>query len=242
MNDCSNIIIYAGPSVYGLDQELLNQFDVRDPVVCGDIFRAIEQEPKAIAIIDGMFGDIRSVWHKEILYALEKNIPVYGAASLGALRAAECHKFGMAGVGEIFMDYLMGCRVSDGDVAVLHAPKELQYQPVTISLADAEICIRRLQFLLGANLAKKLNYQARKCPYQERTWQKIIADADLNRNEGMKVHSLLEEFGQSQKQLDAQLLLQTLFEGIPRLVKKDWDLQPTIFSELERENSLSNTN
>lgn len=236
----SDIIVFAGPSVFGLDEQFLNMFNLRAPAVCGDMYWAMEQNPKAIAIIDGMFSDIRSVWHKEILYALDAGIPVYGAASLGALRAAECCHFGMVGIGEIFEDYKNGLRISDGDVAVLHAPEELSYQPVTIALADAEKVISRIEPLLDRNIFEQLSSAADKCHFQLRTWDVIAEQAQLSITDKQKLLSLLEEYGQSQKQSDALQLLKHLSEAQIDPVETSWTLQRTGFSERERYASLKN--
>ena len=42
----------------------------------------------------GAFASVPAVRHKEILWALSEGIPVIGAASIGALRAAELTAFG----------------------------------------------------------------------------------------------------------------------------------------------------
>ena len=61
-----------------------------------------------IGLVDGRYEDIAAVWHKEILYAIEQGALVFGAASMGALRAAECADFGMIGVGAVFERYRSG--------------------------------------------------------------------------------------------------------------------------------------
>jgi len=58
-----------------------------------------------IGIVDGNFETVATVWHKEILWAMAQGIHVYGAASIGALRAAELAEFGMKGVGAIFRHF-----------------------------------------------------------------------------------------------------------------------------------------
>ena len=58
-----------------------------------------ELAPDAIGIVDGFFHQQPSVWHREILYALSQGVPVFGGASMGALRAAELADYGMTGVG-----------------------------------------------------------------------------------------------------------------------------------------------
>jgi hypothetical protein len=59
------------------------------PAAEGNVYRAGIERPDAIAIIDGFFDRVPAVWHKEILWALSQGIRVLGAASMGALRAAE---------------------------------------------------------------------------------------------------------------------------------------------------------
>ena len=68
----------------------------------GRLVAAVEvalERPVAIGLIDGYFERVPSVSHKEILWAMSQGIVVIGAASMGALRAAELAPFGMLGVG-----------------------------------------------------------------------------------------------------------------------------------------------
>ena len=68
------------------------------PAEQGSVVRAVRAyQPRAIVLIDGSFGKVPAVRHKEILWALAKGIPVFGRASMGALRAAELAGFGMQG-------------------------------------------------------------------------------------------------------------------------------------------------
>ena len=94
----------------------------RGPVAQGDVYRAVTAvEPlESIGIIDGQFDHVPAVWHKEILWAMDRGVHVYGSASMGALRAAELHAFGMEGVGEIFECYRDGTLEDDDEVAVVH--------------------------------------------------------------------------------------------------------------------------
>ena len=101
------VCVFIGPTMCaddvlaafaGLDVELL----VLPPVQQGDLLRLLDDLPNVIAIIDGYFFQVPSVLHKEILLAMERGARVLGAASMGALRAAELDVFGMEGVGEIY--------------------------------------------------------------------------------------------------------------------------------------------
>ena len=53
---------------------------------------------------------------------MAEGIHVFGSASMGALRAAELHQFGMRGIGRIFEAYRAGELEDDDEVAVIHGP------------------------------------------------------------------------------------------------------------------------
>lgn len=110
------------------------------PVVQGDVHRAALRRPSLIGIVDGTFERMPSVWHKEILWAMDQGIPVLGASSMGALRAAELDAFGMQGVGRIYEAFRDGVLEDDDEVAIVHATAEDGYRP----LSDAMVNLRRL--------------------------------------------------------------------------------------------------
>src|SRR5262245_64197472 len=100
------IVIFCGPTLRAEERAPDADFLFLPPVRQGDLYQAVVKEnPRAIGIIDGYFDGVPAVWHKEILWALTNGIPVFGASSMGALRAAEMHVFGMRGVGWIFEAY-----------------------------------------------------------------------------------------------------------------------------------------
>lgn len=129
--------LFVGPSLHGqvLDHAGL---DIRPPARQGDLWRAVEDGASAIGLVDGVFGFIPAVWHKEILFALSEGVTVLGGASMGALRAAECHSFGMIAVGAIADDFVTGRRDDDADVCLAHGPAELDYVPLSEPLVDVE--------------------------------------------------------------------------------------------------------
>ena len=59
------------------------------PAAAGDLLRLLPDPPATLCLIDGYFDARPSVWHKEILLLIEAGVRVFGAASMGALRAAE---------------------------------------------------------------------------------------------------------------------------------------------------------
>jgi hypothetical protein len=102
-------IIFVGPSLYGCTIERLEGEVWLPPAACGDVVRAvIEHTPKQIVLLDGCFHQSLAVWHKELVFALLEGIVCIGAASMGALRAAELWRYGMIGVGKIFEMYRDG--------------------------------------------------------------------------------------------------------------------------------------
>jgi YcaO-like protein with predicted kinase domain len=124
-------IIFAGPSLPPAARPPDSRLVWRPPARQGDVYRAALEHPAAIGLIDGYFDAVPSVWHNEILWAMEQGIRVYGAASMGALRAAELAAFGMIGVGWIFEMYRDSTLVDDDEVAVLHGPGATSYIQVT---------------------------------------------------------------------------------------------------------------
>src|SRR6185503_3993378 len=100
-----------------------------------------------IALIDGYFERMAAVWHKEILLALERGIAVWGAASMGALRAAELAPFGMVGVGTIYRAFARGDLVADDEVAVAHLPAEQGYRSISDALVNLRDGIARAPML-----------------------------------------------------------------------------------------------
>ncbi len=124
-------VIFAGPSAPPDLRRDEPGLRFLPPVRFGDVARATDAGVSAIGIIDGVFESERSVWHREILFALKRGVPVFGAASMGALRALETEAFGMQGLGTVFDWYRQGAIEDDEEVAVRHAPAELNYRPLT---------------------------------------------------------------------------------------------------------------
>ena len=135
--------IFAGPTLFRVPTPPgISRYG---PVAMGSVFRAVEAGYRRVGIVDGYFGNTPSVWHKEILYAISQGVEVVGAASMGALRAAELCQFGMVGIGRIFRLFRMGLWTDDDEVAVLHATVELGYCPLSDTMANIRFTLRRLR-------------------------------------------------------------------------------------------------
>ena len=196
-------IVFAGPSLCGVPARELEGVSLRPPARKGDLLQAHLDGAEVIGLIDGVFDLSPSVWHKEILYALAGGSAVYGAASLGALRAAECAAFGMTGIGGIYQDYAEGRRTADADVALVHAPAELDYQALTVALVDVEATLHaaRDTGAITPDRVAGLLGQARALNFRTRTWAAIAAPFDPN------LSAVLTSLAISRKRQDALALI-----------------------------------
>lgn len=113
--------VFVGPSLPRAQVEaLLPGASILPPVRHGDLLRAGVRAGDRVLIIDGLFLQSAPVRHKEILALLAAGVSVIGSSSMGALRAAELHQYGMRGVGEVFELYRTGVIDGDDEVAVIH--------------------------------------------------------------------------------------------------------------------------
>ena len=132
------VIIYTGLSLpFDEAKDILDSYDdieviYKRPIKRGDIGLALKENPDIIGIIDGIFHQNSAVGHKEILEAINRGIKVYGASSMGALRASELDSLGMTGIGYCYEQYANGIIDSDDDVAVMLDSDSLE--PLSIPL------------------------------------------------------------------------------------------------------------
>jgi hypothetical protein len=204
-------LIYIGPTLPAAEvAKRLPSATVLPPAAVGDILRATRKRGvKRIALVDGYFERMAAVWHKEILVALERGIAVYGAASMGALRAAELAPFGMIGVGSIYKDYASGKLVADDEVAVAHLPAEQGYRAVSDALVNIRYGLARAvkEHVIDAALHDRILALAHARFYRERSWAQLVSDA---RRDGLPVDKLAAWPKPDRKADDARLLLRRL--------------------------------
>lgn len=143
--------VFVGPTLHGeATPSRIRRFG---PAAMGSVFRAVEAGYRRIGIVDGHFGNVPSVWHKEILFALSEGVEVTGAASMGALRAAELYPYGMIGVGRIYRLFRRGLLTDDDELAVIHAPEALAFRPLSEAMVNIRFTLRRLRRLGGLSSA-----------------------------------------------------------------------------------------
>lgn len=209
------IIIFLGPSLSLKEAETILPVRYFPPAKQGDLLSAAVQfKPKIIGLIDGLFGNSLSVWHKEILYALSQGIIVLGSSSMGALRAAEMADSGMIGVGKIFELYRQGEIVHDDEVALIHGPKEEDYIPLSLPLVNLRCTLdwAQKEGKLTADICKNTLDQIQAIDYPERSFERLAIEKDISK----EVLVLLQENYIDQKKIDARQLLEqiTMIEDI----------------------------
>jgi hypothetical protein len=173
------IVVVTGPSLPPAEVPSLPELRVLPPVAQGDVYRAARERPWGIGIVDGFFEHVPAVWHKEILWAMSEGVHVFGASSMGALRAAELADFGMIGVGRIFEQFRDGDLTGDDEVALAHLSAEHGYRRVSEALVDvrATLGAAALEKICEPALAGRLLALAGDRFYPERTWPAVLAAA-----------------------------------------------------------------
>src|SRR5262249_34943349 len=131
------VLVFVGPTIAPESiHAAIPDTVILPPVAAGDLVQAPLDAGDVVAIIDGFFRQTAAVRHKEILALLDRGVHVWGAASMGALRAAELAPFGMRGIGRIFAAYRHGDIDGDDEVAVLHGSAEAGYRALTEALVN----------------------------------------------------------------------------------------------------------
>jgi hypothetical protein len=136
-------VVFLGPSLdRGTARSLLPNAVFLPPARMGDVVSALRlYRPHAIGLIDGVFQSTMSVFHKELLYAVDLGCWVLGGSSIGALRAAECDRYGVIGIGGIYERFRSGELEDDDEVALIHGDEESQFRALSDPLVTIRVSI-----------------------------------------------------------------------------------------------------
>ena len=208
-------IVFAGPSLPSGARDRFGHVTFRGPARQGDVYLALRETPQVIAIIDGFFDSVPSVWHKEVLWAMARGVHILGASSIGALRAAELDTFGMVGIGTVYDAYRTGRIEDDDEVAVTHGPAELGHRALTLAMVSIRatletFCVDRLKQL---DSLRQYRNAAKSLGYRERTAANIAAcalEAGADREDVEAISAHLAENIVDLKAQDAEQLLTML--------------------------------
>jgi hypothetical protein len=146
---------------------------------------------------------------------MDQGIHVFGASSMGALRAAELAAFGMVGVGEIFEAYRDGVIEDDDEVAVVHGPPELGHMQISEAMVNIRATVRKATAagVISPATAAALIESAKALFYKSRTYDRLLAAASarhLPADELTRLKAWLPKNQVNQKRLDAIAMLQAI--------------------------------
>ncbi len=236
-------VVFLGPSLPLAEaRQLLSDALFLPPCAMGDVLAAVQQHaPPALVIIDGLFERTPAVWHKEILFALSEGVAVFGGGSMGALRAAELHPFGMRGVGHSFAAFASGALEDDDEVAITHLSAEDGYRPMCEAMVNLRhgLALARDAGLLDAAEASALVAAMKRVFYPERSWHALYAQALTLGLAPARVRALqafIDTHRPDRKADDARAVLQAVRDwhaaGAPP--KPPVAFEPTVFWEHQR--------
>ncbi|HJJ39316.1 MAG TPA: TfuA-related McrA-glycine thioamidation protein [Methanocorpusculum sp.] len=198
-------VVYLGPSLPVEEAKTyLPDAVFRPPVKRGDVAIAAADGAEVIVIIDGVFFQNEAVAHKEILAALKSGIRVFGSSSMGALRACELEPFGMTGAGKIYEWYRDGKIIADDEVGLLYDPES------GAALSDPMVNMRatfaraKEYSIITADEEKILLKACKNIYYPERTYRRVIKDADISAEKRTVLSSWIKENAVDQKREDAR--------------------------------------
>ena len=216
-----SLYIFAGPSIEkeAVEQALPHAV-ILPPVAQGQIADIVSHNDAAtILIIDGFFYQDLSVMHKEIILALQQGVTVVGCSSMGALRAAELHPFGMLGIGSVFEYYRDNFISGDDEVAVLHEPSA-PFKNLTIPVINLRIFIEKEQdrpgFPFSRDEAALILDALVGMPFTRRTYEALESALQGHLTES-RLHQVMASIRQDvpdYKRRDAMQALELLSSGM----------------------------
>ncbi|HKP57958.1 MAG TPA: TfuA-like protein [Polyangiales bacterium] len=215
----SQMLVFCGPSLpAGTVARWLPAAKVFGPVERGDVYRATAEGAVAIGIIDGC-GDRPSVECQELLWALSHGVHVYGAGGIGALRAAELDRFGMIGVGRVFISFRDGSLNADDEITVVHGSAEQRYRASSEALVNIRASLERAvtKWVISEKDMNALVLMVRTQFYAMRTYPDML---ELARQKNVLPGETLTRLGEwlnstseahvDQKRIDAEAMIRRM--------------------------------
>jgi hypothetical protein len=177
------------------------------PARRGDVLRALAAGARTLVLVDGYFHDAPATSHQELRYALDAGARVIGAASMGALRAAELAPFGMEPLGEVAGWYACGALHADDEVALLHGPSDMGYRGVTVPLVEVRHALRWQPAAEIAPAAAELLAALAALPFTRRDAATVATLARRWLGDAAAAELMARLRGPGVKQADARLAL-----------------------------------
>jgi hypothetical protein len=111
---------------------------------------------------------------------MSQGVHVFGAASMGALRAAELAPFGMEGVGEVFAAFRDGILTDDDEVTVVHGPAASGYRVLSEAMVNFRFTLEAAVTagVVGEETRRELLRLAKSTFYPRRSWPALLQQAE----------------------------------------------------------------
>lgn len=166
------LAVFAGPSLPPQDRAASELLTYLPPAARGDVERAARQFD-AVLLIDGVFHHDLAPSPKEC-YAATLIAQMFGAASMGALRAAECAPYGFLPLGAIANWYTREIIDGDDEVAVLTHPTT--HVALTVPMVNVRYTARLAQKRGVLSIDESVAWirDSREIFYMDRTWEDVI--------------------------------------------------------------------
>ncbi|MCF6806901.1 hypothetical protein L3V79_00650 [Thiotrichales bacterium 19S9-12] len=169
------VIIYAETSINKKTiHSIIPNALIKPSIKAGDLIQAINHQYNVAIIIDGNFNFTRSIWHKEILWAMTQGVKVIGCSSMGALRAAELDQFGMIGSGYVYSLYKNNITSDDSEVAVNYSITSKGIQS-SIPFVNIRYTLEHLlnKHFINKTEQNNITKLTKNIFYKKRTWAEI---------------------------------------------------------------------
>ena len=169
------LAVFCGPSLLPSDRLEDGRITYLPPAARGDVIRAA-QEYDAVLLIDGVFHHDLAPSPKEC-YESTLHARMFGASSMGALRAAECAPYAFLPLGAIANWYAREIIDGDDEVAVLTHPQT--DRAMTVPMVNVRYVARlaHRRGILTRDEANDLIVQARNVFYMDRSWDDVASCA-----------------------------------------------------------------
>lgn len=202
--------VFAGPSLVPADRLAVDGVFYLPPAARGDVERAA-REFDAVLLIDGVFHHDLAPSPKECFEALA-HARMFGASSMGALRAAECAPYGFTPLGAVARWYVAERIDGDDEVAVLTHPQT--HAALSVPLVNVRYLARAAvrAGILTNDAAQDFVRRSRRVFYMDRTWADVLDLAPEGARESLAALASRSDL----KALDARFALRSLLRTLER--------------------------
>lgn len=186
------------------------------PARYGDIFKLSKKGAQVIVLIDAVLMHSPGPTHLELLEVLGQGVTIVGAASTGALRAAELGSQGMLGLGTIFNAYNNEYLTDDSELCVAMSSRDFRALSLPLVRIRAALAsslalgLSKPDVNAALSIAEEIHFMERTPSDLIRQWYSCLplATADT-------ITGCLKSAHSDVKQRDAQDAVNWAIAGLP---------------------------